>query len=487
MNPTRLILLSTSALITLLLLIEWNKFSADRASQTSIDRFEVTDQTHETTEIIAINQPHPKPTPKLMICHKFFKLKLQQRLHFAKLPTRRLGTQSLDLAIDLRGGDIVRASLPKFLERLDEPGKPFSLLENNSSRTYIAQSGLIGPDGIDGSSGRATYQYHSLDADSANNATTLTLDWTGNSTSDQAFKNGRYYDNHHYVDVVFDVTNRGIEPASVTPFAQLKRDNSPAPDTNTGFGMQPFLGVALTQPEDRYTKFDFGDIADEPFSKQLEGGWVAMMQHYFVSAWIQNQSQSHYFFTRKISRGDNVVGYTNPGVIVAPGDSVTLSNRLYIGPKDQTALAKLAEYLDLVIDYGFLWWVAKPLFWLLTQIQSLVINWGVAIILLTVVVKLAFFQLSATSYRSMAKMRTVQPKIQAIRDQYADDRNKQPGHDGAWKKKRLTPWGAVFHFNPDAGIHRFVLGTDGIRRTRHSFCSVDYDLSAMDPILCYQF
>lgn len=487
MNPTRLILLSTSALLTLLLLIEWNEFSADRASQTSIDRFAVTDQAlPETNEIIAINQATSKNNAETDDLPQI----LQAETPTAVTPAQNsrlveLGTQSLDLAIDLRGGDIVRASLPKFLERLDEPGKPFLLLENNSTRTYIAQSGLIGPDGIDGSSGRATYQYHSLNTDPGNNATTLTLDWTGNSTSNLSVqKRFIAYDNHHYVDVVFDVTNRGIEAASVTPFAQLKRDNSPAPDTNTGFGMQPFLGVALTQPEDRYTKFDFGDIADEPFSKQLEGGWVAMMQHYFVSAWIPNQSQSHYFFTRKNSSGDNVVGYTNPSVIVAPGDSVTLSNRLYIGPKDQTALAKLAGYLDLVIDYGFLWWVAKPLFWLLTQIQSVVINWGVAIILLTVVVKLAFFQLSATSYRSMAKMRTVQPKIQAIRDQYADDRNKlNQAMMELWKKEKINPMGGCLPIliQMPVFIALYWVLMESVELRHAPFALWITDLSAMDP------
>ena len=130
-------------------------------------------------------------------------------------------------------------------------------------------------------------------------STEVTLDWIGNSDLNVQ-KIFTAYDDHHYVDVAFRVTNNGSSAANVTSFAQLKRDNSPAPDTSTGFGMQPFLGVALTQPEDRYTKFGFNDIADEPFSEQLAGGWVAMMQHYFVSAWIPNQTNRITFSLAKI-------------------------------------------------------------------------------------------------------------------------------------------------------------------------------------------
>ena len=472
-------------MLTLLLLIEWNEFSAKRNAGQAVDRFAISDQpttvpttitSSDSLENRVGNNSDDVPTI------------IQPATDAPTVQTSSrnlvtLTTDSLDLAIDLHGGDIVRASLPKFLERLDEPGKPFLLLEDNNARTYVAQSGLIGPDGIDGATGRADYRYVATSKNADDNSTEVTLDWTGSSNLDVQ-KIYTAHDDHHYVDVAFKVTNNGLTTANVTSFAQLKRDNTPAPDTSTGFGMQPFLGVALTQPEDRYTKFDFNDIADEPFSEQLAGGWVAMMQHYFVSAWIPNQNQSHYFFTRKNSSGDNVAGFTNPATSIAPGETVVLSNRLYIGPKDQPALAQLADYLDLVIDYGFLWWVAKPLFWLLTQIQALVINWGVAIILLTIVVKAAFFQLSATSYRSMAKMRTVQPKIQAIRDQYADDRNKlNQAMMDLWKKEKINPMGGCLPIliQMPVFIALYWVLMESVELRHAPFALWITDLSAMDP------
>ena len=473
-------------MLTLLLLIEWNEFSAERSANQEVDRFAISDQ--PTTAPATITSTDSLETAASNNNVDDIPTIIQPATDTPTIQTSgrnliELTTESLDLAIDLRGGDIVRASLPRFLERLDEPGKPFLLLEDNNTRTYVAQSGLIGPNGIDGASGRANYRYVATNKNIDDASTEVTLDWIGNSDLDVQ-KIFTAYDDHHYVDVAFRVTNNGSSAANVTSFAQLKRDNSPAPDTSTGFGMQPFLGVALTQPEDRYTKFDFNDIADEPFSEQLAGGWVAMMQHYFVSAWIPNQNQSHYFFTRKNSSGDNVAGFTNPATSIASGETVVLSNRLYIGPKDQPALAQLADYLDLVIDYGFLWWVAKPLFWLLTQIQALVINWGVAIILLTIVVKAAFFQLSATSYRSMAKMRTVQPKIQAIRDQYADDRNKlNQAMMDLWKKEKINPMGGCLPIliQMPVFIALYWVLMESVELRHAPFALWITDLSAMDP------
>jgi YidC/Oxa1 family membrane protein insertase len=488
MNPTRLLLLSTSAMLTLLLLIEWNEFSAEQSVSNAADRFAISDQPSSTASLNSTITGTDSLEPNPADDSDDIPTVIQPS---TDTPTIRtvgrslidLTTDSLDLTIDLRGGDIVRASLPKFLEQLDNPDEPFLLLEDNTTRTYVAQSGLIGPDGIDGASGRADYRYVATNIDPENNSTEVTLNWTGSSDLDVQ-KIFTAYDNHHYVDVAFQVTNNGSNAANVTSFAQLKRDNSPAPDSNTGFGMQPFLGVALTQPEDRYTKFDFNDIADEPFSKQLEGGWIAVMQHYFVSAWIPNQTQSHYFFTRKNSSGDNVAGFTNPATSIAPGESVVLSNRLYIGPKDQPALAELADYLDLVIDYGFLWWIAKPLFWLLTQIQALVVNWGAAIILLTILVKAAFFQLSAAGYRSMAKMRTVQPKIQAVRNQYADDRNKlNQAMMDLWKKEKINPMGGCLPLliQMPVFLALYWVLMESVELRHAPFVLWITDLSAMDP------
>ena len=235
------------------------------------------------------------------------------------------------------------------------PDQPFLLLESSALRTYVAQSGLIGPDGIDASGQRA--QYISLGTTTnGDGSDTLTLAWAGNRDDGlQVFKRFTANDGRYFVDVDYTITNAGPASASMTPFAQLKRDNTEAPNANVGFGVSPYLGAALRQPVERYTKLSFSDLADGPFAKQLPAGWVAILQHYFVSAWIPAQDESHDYFASRLSNGDNVIGFKNPSITIAPGETTTVSQRLYVGPKDQVALADLAENLDLVIDYGWLW------------------------------------------------------------------------------------------------------------------------------------
>ena len=395
-----------------------------------------------------------------------------------------LTTDTLNLRVSVDGGDVMGASLPKFPTRLDTPDQPFLLLESSALRTYVAQSGLIGPDGIDASGQRA--QYISLGTTTnGDGSDTLTLAWAGNRDDGlQVFKRFTANDGRYFVDVDYTITNAGPASASMTPFAQLKRDNTEAPNANVGFGVSPYLGAALRQPDERYTKLSFSDLADGPFAKQLPAGWVAILQHYFVSAWIPAQDESHDYFASRLSNGDNVIGFKNPSITIAPGETTTVSQRLYVGPKDQVALADLAENLDLVIDYGWLWWLAKPLFWLLTMIQGFVINWGLAIIILTICVKLAFFRLSAASYKSMAKMRTVQPKIQSIRDQYAEDKAKQQqAMMELWKKEKINPMGGCLPMliQMPVFIALYWVLLESVELRHAPFVLWVDDLSAMDP------
>jgi YidC/Oxa1 family membrane protein insertase len=311
------------------------------------------------------------------------------------------------------------------------------------------------------------------------------LAWTGNDPLGiQVYKQFTARDDRYDVDVSFDIRNGGSSVASVTSFAQLKRDNTQAPDGNTGFGVSPYLGAALTQPDERYTKLSFSDLRDEPFSKRLPAGWVAILQHYFVSAWVPPQQASHDYFASQLANGDNVIGYKNQNLDIAPGTAAIITQTLYVGPKDQVALAALAENLDLVIDYGWLWWLAQPLFWLLTLIQQLVINWGLAIIALTVVIKLLFFRLSAAGYKSMAKMRTLQPKIQSIRDQYADDKAKQQQATmELWKKEKINPMGGCLPMliQMPVFIALYWVLLESVELRHAPFILWIEDLSAMDP------
>ena len=481
MDPVRLLLISSTAVLSLMLLIEWNQYSDEYQKQQSdlysaaiAEPLMLGDETAGTPLSGGLDEGIPSVNQEASPLAVFLD----------DSETFTLSTDTLNLVISADGGDVVSASLPKFPVRLDAPDQPFRLLENNSLRRYVAQSGLIGPDGIDASGNRARYASQGL-TNNGDGSHTLTLAWTGNDPlSLQVYKRFSAYDDRYDVDVSFDIRNGGRSVASITSFAQLKRDNTQAPDGNTGFGVSPYLGAALTQPDERYTKLSFSDLGDGPFSKRLPAGWVAILQHYFVSAWIPSQQTSHDYFASQLSNGDNVIGYKNQNVDIAPGSATTITQTLYVGPKDQVVLADLAKYLDLVIDYGWLWWLAKPLFLLLTLIQQFVINWGLAIIALTVIVKLVFFRLSAASYKSMAKMRTVQPKIQSIKDQYADDKAKQQqAMMELWKKEKINPMGGCLPMliQMPVFIALYWVLLESVELRHAPFILWIDDLSAMDP------
>ena len=394
-------------------------------------------------------------------------------------------TDILEIKIDLVGGDVVGAALKNYPKTLDDPTDPFVLLERNATRTYVAQSGLVGRDGIDQKE-RATYRaerdFYEL---SGADLLEVTLEHAASDSTLRVTKTFVFRPNSHTITINQTVSNPSAAIAQVTPFAQLKRDSSPAPvSSDSGMGMQPFLGSALTQPDQRFTKFDFEDMAEDPFRADLPGGWIAMLQHYFVSAWVPDPNSTYRFRTRQTQSGDNIIGYTGPALTVAPGETVVISNQLYVGPKDQSVLADLATHLDLVVDYGWLWWIAQPLFWLLTVIQSVVVNWGLAIIFLTLLVKLAFFQLSAAGYKSMARMRKVQPRIMAIREEYANDKAKQSqAMMELYKKEKINPLGGCFPIlvQMPVFIALYWVLMESVELRQAPFVLWINDLSVMDP------
>jgi len=394
-------------------------------------------------------------------------------------------TDVLQLAIDLQGGDIIELGLSKYLEKQDNPDAPFVLLEQNQQLTYIAQSGLIGTNGID-KKGRATYTttMSRFNLQDGKDSLTVDLSWQGDTgvkiTKRFTLRRGDYL-----IDVDYLVENSSSSRWQANLFGQIKRDSSPPPSAeSSGMGMQPFLGFAITQPDDRFTKFTFDDLEEESFKAQLPGGWIAMIQHYFLSAWIPNPEQTNTFSARVTNSGFNIGGFTSPALVLDPGQSGTVGAGFYAGPKDQYRLEEISPYLELSVDYGWLWWIAQPLFWLLTKIHSLVGNWGVSIILLTVLIKGAFFQLSAKSYKSMANMRRVQPKMADIREQFADDKQKQSqAMMELYRKEKINPMGGclpiLVQMPVFIGLYWMLMESVELRHA--PFILWIKDLSVMDP------
>ena len=486
MDIPRYALIAASVLLGLMLLGEWTRFSEDQ----------------HTAALPAVpmvapaeTYPSPAPTPKAdsdLPVYEDVDLASQAVTESARSDSESVTgqlitvhTDTLEVMIDLNGGDVVGTALKSYPKTLAAPDNPFVLLERNAQRTYIAQSGIVGSDGID-SKERAIYAsqqtFYEL---GANESLEVALTYAGPNNRLDVTKRFLFTRGSHVVTVVHDVTNTSSEAANITPFAQIKRDSTKAPaGSESSMGMQPFLGSALTQPDQRFAKFDFEDMAEDPFKADLSGGWVAMLQHYFVSAWVPDPDQTYRYRTRQTQAGFNIIGYTGPAISVAPSETLSVTNRLYTGPKNQSVLSDLAPHLDLVVDYGWLWWIAQPLFWLLTFIQSIVINWGVAIILLTVLVKLAFFQLSAAGYKSMARMRKVQPRIMAIREEYGNDKAKQSqAMMELYKKEKINPLGGCFPIlvQMPVFIALYWVLMESVELRQAPFALWINDLSVMDP------
>ena len=483
MDIPRYALIAASILLGMMLLGEWTQFSSERtqADQSS------TPLVSERTATAAADLPTTAPVNQVSLADGDLPSVAVAAAPAVALPSSLVSvmTDTLEVVIDLEGGDVVGAALRQFPLTLTDPEQPFVLLERNDRRTYIAQSGLVGPDGIDQPT-RATYSTSEATyTQRPGEPLEVVLEWQGTAPNLLAQKVFRFEPGSHIISVQHLVTNRSDVALQMAPFAQLKRDGSDAPtNSDSGMGMRPFLGAALTQPDQRFVKFDFEEIAEEPFTADIPGGWVAMLQHYFVSAWVPEADQNYRYRTRHTSSGFNIAGFTGAVFSVPPGASHSVVTKLYVGPKNQQVLSGLAPHLDLVVDYGWLWWIAQPLFWLLTLIQSLVINWGVAIIVLTILVKLAFFQLSAASYRSMARMRKVQPRIMAIRDEYANDKAKQSqAMMELYKKEKINPLGGCLPIliQMPVFIALYWVLMESVELRQAPFALWIEDLSAMDP------
>ncbi|TBV05097.1 membrane protein insertase YidC [Phytopseudomonas dryadis] len=373
-------------------------------------------------------------------------------------------TDVLDLAIDPRGGDVVRLQLPHYPRRQDRPDVPFQLFDNGSERLYLAQSGLTGANGPDArANGRPLYNSEQRVYQLADGQDTLVVDLNFSEAGVDYIKRFTFHrglnaqcsakeleqkkagcinGNGYQIEVTYLINNQSDAVWRGNLFAQLKRDNSGDPSSSTATGTATYLGAALWTAEKPYTKVSMKDIDKQGLKETVQGGWIAWLQHYFVTAWIPAQDDSNLVQTRKDSQGNYIIGYTGPALNIPAGAEAQASATLYAGPKIQKDLADLSPGLDKTVDYGILWFLAEPIFWLLQHIHSLLGNWGFSIIVLTILIKLAFFPLSAASYKSMARMRAVSPKLQALKEQFGDDRQKMSqAMMELYKKEKINPLG----------------------------------------------
>lgn len=397
-------------------------------------------------------------------------------------------TDVLDIRIDLQGGDIVYAALPKYLAKLSNPDAPFELLQQDQKRTYVAQSGLIG---IDSNTVRPLYSADAVEYQLAEGTDALTVILhTSTEQHVDVEKRFTFHRNDYLVKVDYAAANHGEQPWRGAMFGQLKRDSSADPSVIAGaFGVASFLGGATNKIDasstkgDGYHKLKFADMAEKPLKLTQQGGWIGVVQHYFLTAWVPAADQQNLFSTS--ARDDShLVRFIGPEQVVAPGATGNFSSQLYMGPKDQNRLRQISSGLDLSVDYGILWWIAQPLFLLLTKLHGWLGNWGWSIMVLTLLVKAAFFWLNAKAYTSMANMRRVQPKLVEIRERYADDKQKQSQEMmNLYKTEKINPLGGclpvVVQMPVFLSLYWVLLESVELRHA--PWILWIKDLSAMDP------
>ena len=348
-------------------------------------------------------------------------------------------TDTLFVEIDLVGGDVVVADLLQYPVTQDSE-EPFSLLRKRDSALYVAQSGLVGPNGPDSSSsGRPFYTTTNTSFTLDGETLSVPLTWTSEDglTVTKTFTFTR---DSHVVDLTYTVANNTAANAQVQQYAQLKQTTLISDDSS--MFMPTYRGAAYSTQDARYEKFSFGDFDDTPLRIATIGGWVSMLEHYFVSSWVPPQDTSNTIYSRLLNGQMAIIGYTTPAVLVNAGEQANISSTLYLGPKDQETLSGLARGLDLTVDYGPLWWISQPLFSLLEMLYDFAGNWGLAIILITIIVKGAMYWLTKKQYESFAKLRVLSPKMQQLKERYGDDRQKMSqAMMELYKKEKVNPMG----------------------------------------------
>ncbi|MEG3078989.1 membrane protein insertase YidC [Halomonas sp. 5021] len=347
-------------------------------------------------------------------------------------------TDVLDVRIDPHGGDIVYAALPQHKQAL-ESDRSYILLSDNQTRSYVARSGLQ----LNGEANRIAFTSEKSEYLLGDDEEQLEVNLTAEINGIEVIKRLTFERGNYAVDVNYYLANNTDEPISARFIGQLARDNSPDPSSGVSMGMNSYLGAAFSTPEETYGKIDFDDIQGGNFNnREAQGGWIAIIQHYFVSAWAPSQDQQNLYYVSTDSRDRNVVAFAGPTSELAPEEEASLGATLYMGPKVQDHLEEVAPNLRLTVDYGWLWFLANPLFWLLDKIHDIVGNWGWSIVLLTVLVKTILFPLSAKAYKSMARMRKLGPEMQRLKEMYGDDRQKMSQEMMKfYQKEKINPLG----------------------------------------------
>lgn len=350
-----------------------------------------------------------------------------------------VSTDMLNVEINTAGGEVSRVALPKYPATQGKPEVPFQLLDDRMPKYFVAQSGLLASQGK-APDHHALYRAEQTEyvlADGQNELK-VALHWQSDDGI-KVVKTFTFQRGHYVVNVDVDVQNASQQTWKGRAYEQFQRTEM----ARESMFIYTYTGGVVSSTWNPYEKVQFKDMAEwKPEQSYNTGGWIAMLQHYFLAAWLPPLDAASHFYTKALADGRYLLGLSGEERSVAPGDSANFGIRFYAGPKDQHRMEQVEPNLRLTVDYGILDILAKPVFWVMEKIHSVVGNWGLAIIFVTLTIKLIFYPLSAASYKSMANMRRLSPKLKALKERYGDDRQKMSqAMMEIYKKEKINPLG----------------------------------------------
>ena len=398
--------------------------------------------------------------------------------------TVKVITDTLQLDIASKGANIVKAALPQYPVSLDKSDQPTVLLNTSPQSEYLAQSTFISKGAKHGSAD-AYYKTSQQTYKLGENDNEMHVDFKWMSPEGVEFiKRYEFTRGDYDIGVKFIVNNASSKPWQGNLVTQLARTSEDPSGKKGFFNIHAYFGASVSTEKESYKKLPFGDFKKKKLMETSQGGWAAMQQHYFLSAWIPEQKQENLFYTHVTGNDLHVVGVRGPQINVNPGASEVSSAKLYVGPELPEQLKTLAPHLNMTVDYGWLWFISDILYWMMSKINMLVGNWGWSIIILTLLIKALFYPLSAASYRSMSRMRLLQPKIATLRERYADDKQKLTKETmELYRREKVNPFGGCLPILIQIPIFiaLYWVLVESVQLRQAPFIFWIHDLSIKDP------
>lgn len=447
----------------------WSAWQKEKTARTTVE------QKQQQTITAKTANEHPEKAAVLSAI-----VSKQQKTPVMTVPEKRtihVKTNVLNIDIDTLGGNIIKAKLPKYPVSLDKPDVPIQVLSDASIHLYTAESGLLGIAGDKPLLYKIKQKNYTLKK--GQNTILVNLVWQ-NKQGLRVVKNIKFTRGSYAIDVDYKVYNETGKDWQGGFYTQIKRLK---PEKKRGLSrIHTYTGAAISSPQKPYEKISYDNMDKEPLKRTTDGGWVAMQEHYFLSAWIPDQHKTHNYYSH-VENNIYTIGMATP-ITIPTGKSQTFGAKLYVGPEITDNLKPLAKGLNLTVDYGWLWIISVAIFWVMQHIFNIIGNWGWSIVLVTILIKLIFFKFSETSYKSMAKMRTLAPQLKAIKERYGSDRQKMSQATmELYKKEKVNPIGGCLPMIIQIPffIALYYVLIEAVQLRHAPFIFWIHDLSVKDP------